>query len=77
MFAVQELMAEDMAYREAMEYLKGQDFEVNIGALEDVQDMYFLMFVSFFCICMVCVRDRIDYLVSVTFYDFLSSVALW
>lgn len=44
-------MAEDMTYREAVEYLKGQDFEANIGALEDVQDMYFLMLASFFCIC--------------------------
>lgn len=35
-FAVQEVMAEDMAYREAVEYLKGQDFKVNFGALEDV-----------------------------------------
>lgn len=33
MFAVQEVMAEDMACREAVEYLKGQDFEVNFGAL--------------------------------------------
>lgn len=53
-FAVQEVMAEDMACREAVEYLKGQDFEVNIGALEDVQDIYYLMLASFLCICYWC-----------------------
>lgn len=50
-FAVQELTAEDMACREAGESLKSQDFEVNIGDLEDVQDMYYLMLTSFFCMC--------------------------
>lgn len=51
-------MAEDMACREAVEYLKGQDFEVNIGALEDVQAMYYLMFASFFCVCFWPVSER-------------------
>lgn len=74
-FAVQQLMAEDMACREAVEYSKGQDFDWSSGrcARHVLCDACLILL----HLLLVRVRERTDDLVSVTYYEFLSSVAFW
>lgn len=56
------------------------DFEVNMGSLEDVQEMYYLLMASFLCGSTGVYQrwDRPSYLSQYQpFYGFLPSVSFW